>query len=75
MNGTIRTISFTPTDRFYAKNTCDMQGVIEIPLLINENKQIIGDNNFFGKVIENYRHRIKENVANNRKLEELKAMI
>lgn len=75
MNGNIRTISFTPTDRFYAKNTCDMPGVIPIPVLINENKEIVGENNFFGKVIENYRHRIQENLENNRKLEELKEII
>lgn len=75
MNGNVRTISFTPTDRFYAKNTCDMPGVIPIPVLINENKEIVGENNFFGKVIENYRHRIHESISNNRKLEDLKELI
>lgn len=75
MNGNIRTISFTPTDRFYAKNTCDMPGVIPIPVLINENKEIVGENNFFGKVIANYKQRINENVENNRKLEDLKELI
>ncbi len=75
MNGNIRTISFTPTDRFYAKNTCDMPGVIPIPVLIDENKNIIGDNNFFGFVISNYRNRIAENIANNQKLEDLKDLI
>ena len=75
MNNNVRTISFTPTDRFYAKNTCDMPGVIPIPVLINEKKEIIGDNNFFGKVIENYRHRIRENIEKNRKLDELKTLI
>lgn len=75
MNGNIRTISFTPTDRFYAKNTCDMPGVIPIPVLIDEKKEIIGENDFFGKVIANYRNRINENVENNRKLEDLKQLI
>lgn len=75
MNGNIRTISFTPTDRFYAKNTCDMPGVIPIPVLIDENRQIIGDNNFFANVIVGYKHRIEENVNNNRKLEDLKELI
>lgn len=75
MNGNIRTISFTPTDRFYAKNTCDMPGVIPIPVLIDENKNINGENNFFGGVIRNYRSRIAENVANNQKLEDLKDLI
>ena len=75
MNGNIRTISFTPTDRFYAKNTCDMQGVIPIPVLINDRKEIIGENNFFGEVISNYRNRISESVTNNQKLEDLKELI
>lgn len=75
MNGNVRTISFTPTDRFYAKNTCDMPGVIPIPVLINEKKEIVGENNFFGKVIENYRHRIQDSISNNRKLEDLKELI
>lgn len=75
MNGNIRTISFTPTDRFYAKNTCDMPGVIPIPVLIDENKKIIGENNFFGGVISNYKNRINQNVENNRKLEDLKELI
>lgn len=75
MNGANRTISFTPTDRFYAKNTCDMPGVITLPLLINEKKEVIADNNFFGKVIQNYRSRIAQSVANNQKLEDLKELI
>lgn len=75
MNGNIRTISFTPTDRFYAKNTCDMPGIIPIPVLISDQKEIIRENNFFGKVIDSYRKRISENIENNRKLEELKELI
>ncbi len=75
MNNNVRTISFTPTDRFYAKNTCDMPGIIPIPVLIDENKNIIAENNFFAGVINNYRKRIADNVENNRKLDDLKALI
>lgn len=75
MNGNNRTISFTPTDRYYAKNTCDMPGIITIPTLINDKKEIVGDNNFFGRVIHNYRNRIALNIDNNRKLEELRGLI
>lgn len=75
MNGATRTISFSGTDRFYAKNTCDMPGVIPVPLLIDENRNIIGENNFFGGVIEGYRNRIAHNIENNRKLEELRMLI
>lgn len=75
MNGNVRTISFTPTDRYYAKNTCDMPGIIPIPVLINDKGEIIGDNNFFCKVIENYHKRINANIENNRKLEDLRALL
>lgn len=75
MNGNRRTISFTPTDKYYAKNTCDMPGVIQIPVLVDTNKNIIAENNFFGSVIKNYRSRIVESIENNRKLEELKELI
>lgn len=75
MNGNIRTISFTPTDRYYAKNTCDMPGIIPIPVLIDEQRRIIEENNFFANVIAGYKNRIEENVANNRKLEDLKELI
>lgn len=75
MNGNIRTISFTPTDRYYAKNTCDMPGIIPIPVLINENGEIVGENNFFGKVIDSYHNRINANIENNRKLEDLRLLL
>lgn len=75
MNGNTRTISFMPTSRYYAKNTCDMPGVIPIPVLINDRKEIVGENNFFGGVIANYRNRISTNIANNQKLESLKELI
>lgn len=75
MNGSNRTISFTPTDKFYAKNACDMPGVINIPVLIDADKNIIAQNDFLVKVINNYHHRITENIENNRRLERLKEEI
>lgn len=75
MNGNIRTITFTPTDKYYAKNTCDMDGVIPIPELINKDKEVTGVNNFFAQVIEAYNRRIRTNIENNRKLEELRELI
>ena len=75
INNNYRTICFTPTDRFYAKNTCDMQGVIPVPQLINDRKELTGENNFFASVIQAYRQRIAANVENNRRLEELKEAV
>lgn len=75
MVNNVRTISFTPSDRFYAKNTCDMPGIIPVPVLINDKGEIVAENKFFGDVINNYRNRINANLANNRKLEDLKELI
>lgn len=75
ISGNKRTISFTPTDRYYAKNTCDMPGAIEVPVLIDEDGNLTGDNNFFGLVIKRYHDRIESNIANNRKLEDLRLLI
>ncbi|MBD5237728.1 MAG: ATP-binding protein [Bacteroidales bacterium] len=73
--GNERTITFTPTGAYYAKDTCGMPGIIKLPVLINDKGENIGDNNFFCKVIDSYRNRIKSNLENNRKLDDLKTEI
>ena len=70
--GNERTITFTPTGAYYAKDTCGMSGIIKVPLLIDNSGKNIGDNNFFCKVIENYKSRIKNNLENNKRLDCLK---
>ena len=71
MSGKIRTISFDPQDKFYAKNSCDMQGVINVPMLLDEKGNPTGENNFMGKVIENYHNRLKKNKEMTAKYEAL----
>ena len=73
--GNERTITFTPTGAYYAKDTCGMPGIIKLPVLINDKGENIGDNNFFCKVIDSYSNRIKSNLENNRKLDDLKTEI
>jgi hypothetical protein len=79
MSGKIRTISFDPCEKFYAKNSCDMQGVIQIPLLIDDNGNPVGENNFLVNVIKNYHNRLKKNKEQTAKyeafVEEIKAKI
>lgn len=70
--GNDRTITFSPTGAYYAKDSCNMPGIIKLPVLINNNNEITGDNNFFAKVIQNYRNRIQSNIENNKKLDALK---
>lgn len=71
MSGKIRTISFDPQDKFYAKNSCDMQGVINVPLLLDENGNPTGENDFMAKVIDNYHNRLKKNKEMTSKYEAL----
>lgn len=61
MYGDKRTISFSPSERFYAKNTCDMPGVIAIPVVVDEYGEAIGENHFLSAVIDNYHRRIERN--------------
>ncbi len=53
--GSQRTISFSPTEKYYAKNACGLNEVINVPVLS------AGDsNNFFTKaIIELYQHNLE----------------
>lgn len=75
ISGGNRTISFSPTDRFYAKNTCGMPGIINIPVLVDNQGKHIAENTFMAQVIANYRQRIAESIESNRKFDDLCALI
>lgn len=52
--GKKRTISFNPCEKFYGKNTCNLPERIEIPTLINDKGELIGENNFMTNIINTY---------------------
>ena len=52
--GKKRTISFNPCEKFYGKNTCNLPERMEIPVIIDEDGNITGKNDFMAKVIEAY---------------------
>ena len=52
--GKKRTISFNPCEKFYGKNTCNLPERMEIPVIIDEQGNITGQNNFMTKVIDAY---------------------
>lgn len=56
-NGKNRTISFDPCDRYYAKNTCNMYGVIKIPVVVDDNGNATGSNSFFTQVVDAFKQR------------------
>ena len=52
--GKKRTISFNPSEKFYGKNTCNLPERMEIPIIINDKGDVIGENNFMTNVIKSY---------------------
>lgn len=75
MIGNKRTILFTPCGRFYAKNTCNMPGVIDIPVVVDDKGNAVGENNFFDKVLERYNTRQQLDIETTSKYEELCELI
>lgn len=54
--GKDRTISFDPCEKFYGKNTCNLQSRIKIPTIIDANGNITGANDFMTNVISTYKN-------------------
>lgn len=52
--GKERTIAFNPTEAYYAKNTCCLPEVTAIPVIVDENGEATGANNYFCNVIDTY---------------------
>ena len=64
--GSERTISWTPQEKFYAKNTCNLPPMQKIPVIIDAQGSIIGKNNFLANIFANYNEYLKKE-ANVRK--------
>lgn len=71
MIGSVRTISFDPTERYYAKNTCNMPGKINIPVLIDDKGMPMGKNDFMTQVVQAYRQRQADNLKQTAEYESL----
>ena len=79
-NGRKRTITFDPTSKNDGKNTCNMPSVVEVPLVVDDKGNAVGENNFITtQVIEPYIKRLKERVEVGKKynqvIEEIKENI
>ena len=60
--GQSRTISFDPCDKYYAKNTCNMAGIIKLPILTDNDGNAVGENKFLCQVIDAYQARQQHNI-------------
>ena len=79
-NGRKRIITFDPTSKNDGKNTCNMPSVVEVPLVVDDKGNAVGENNFITtQVIEPYIKRLKERVEvgnkYNQVIEEIKENI
>lgn len=73
--GQSRTISFDPCDKYYAKNTCNMAGIIKLPVLTDKDGNAVGENKFLCQVIEAYKARQQHNIELTSKYEQLCQLI
>lgn len=69
--GNKRTISWTPQEKFYAKNTCNLPPMQEIPVIIDAQGKIVGHNDFMSKIFENYDNYLKQESNTRKKYDEL----
>lgn len=69
--GNKRTISWTPQEKFYAKNTCNLPPMQEIPVIIDSQGKIVGHNDFMSKIFENYDNYLKQESNTRKEYDEL----
>lgn len=61
--GNERTISWSPTEKFYAKNTCNLAPLTKIPVIIDRAGNIVGQNNFLTGIFQSYQGYLKKQAA------------
>lgn len=52
--GNERTIAWTPQEKFYAKNTCNLPPLQKVSTIIDQQGKIIGKNDFLANIFESY---------------------
>lgn len=52
--GNERTIAWTPQEKFYAKNTCNLPPLQKVSTIIDQQGKIIGKNDFLATIFESY---------------------
>lgn len=61
--GNERAISWSPTEKFYAKNTCNLAPFTKIPVIIDGAGNIVGQNNFLTGIFQSYQVYLKKQAA------------
>lgn len=58
--GSERTISWSPTEKFYAKNTCNLPAMQKIPIIIDASGSVTGQNIFLSSIFDSYQAYLKK---------------
>lgn len=58
--GSERTISWSPTEKFYAKNTCNLPAMQKIPIIIDTSGNVTGQNIFLSSIFDSYQAYLKK---------------
>lgn len=58
--GSERTISWSPTEKFYAKNTCNLSAMQKIPIIIDASGNVTGQNIFLSSIFDSYQAYLKK---------------
>lgn len=62
-NGTDRAIYWSPQEKFYAKNTCNLPMWHKVPTIVNENAEVIGQNNFLSNIFASYNQYLAQQAS------------
>lgn len=69
--GKDRTISFTPQEWFYAKNTCNLEDTIKVPVTVDSSTgEAVGTNNFLALIIKRFEENQKKTTEKIAEFEE-----
>lgn len=72
----VRSITFDPTNRNDGKNTCQLPGVMYIPVIVNTNGAVTGSNDFLSKnVIARFASNVEEKLQQQQAYQQAKQEI
>ena len=62
-SGTDRAIFWSPQEKFYAKNTCNLPQWHKVPTIVNEKAEVVGQNNFLSNIFASYNEYLKQQAT------------
>jgi len=57
--GSTSTVFWSPTEKFYAKNTCNLAATLPVPCIIDAQGNVTGQNNLMTRVFDSYKNYLK----------------